>query len=85
MSVKFVMTNLENPTNCARHHKLNHGDPMNKCSYCGKAFAKKIVLKEHMKSHSEDKNFKCTECNRSFLRNWMLNRHLKSHTKTCIT
>ena len=65
------------------NHKLNHGDPMNKCSYCAKSFAKKIVLKEHMKSHTEVKNFKCTECNRSFLRNWMLNRHLKSHSITC--
>ena len=62
-------------------HKEIHKneEKSHKCTYCEKAFSKKIVLYAHLKSHLGKKNFKCTECDKSFLRNWMLNRHLTIH------
>ena len=49
-----------------------------KCNVCGKDFAEKTVLKEHIKKE-HPQNYKCKICNKNFETSWQMETHMRSH------
>jgi Zinc finger, C2H2 type len=50
------------------------------CNECGKAFASKSSLKEHLIRHLPNKQFSCDTCGRAFPTKGSLTKHKDSHT-----
>lgn len=50
------------------------------CDLCGKGFANKFGLKQHVKLHLQDKPYKCSYCEKSFLTKQNLSQHILNHT-----
>ena len=50
------------------------------CETCGKKFAKRHRLNEHLPIHSGEKPFKCHLCKNAFSRKQSLKNHMKYHT-----
>lgn len=64
------------------HKKIMHNDNRPKehcCDKCGKRFALKSNLKEHIRSHSSEKLFLCGVCGKGLKNKQCLNRHLFTH------
>ena len=86
-SCDYRATNL---TSIVQHKKLVHNKQSRVkdhcCDICGKRFAVKSNLKEHIASHSEVKSFLCGLCGRALKNKQCLNRHLFTHgiKHTCI-
>jgi uncharacterized Zn-finger protein len=49
------------------------------CDLCGKQFASKSNLREHIASHSNVKAFLCPVCGRALKNRQCFNRHLFTH------
>lgn len=52
------------------------------CKECGKRWATKGSLKEHMIIHSDDRPFKCSHCSKLFKNQQRLKIHEDTHTDT---
>lgn len=50
------------------------------CDLCGKGFANKFGLKQHVKLHLQEKPYKCSYCEKSFLTKQNLSQHILNHT-----
>jgi len=51
-----------------------------KCQKCGKQFARKLGLKQHLRAHDGIRAYKCQNCKADFLDNRQLKDHnLKVH------
>ncbi|KAH8025135.1 hypothetical protein HPB51_003977 [Rhipicephalus microplus] len=81
---------LETPYECAvcgqrfrsssalSDHKLKHLDPTecyHRCPECGKTFARRYHLKEHLVTHAGEKNHACGVCGRKYARSSALKKH----------
>lgn len=66
-----------------RHHIVfEGGERVFVCGVCGKRFARKFTLSEHVCSHTTDRPFHCDRCPRAFKRKSSLFRHRqRSHAK----
>jgi len=49
------------------------------CNQCGKVFAKRLHLKNHMYSHTGTMSYDCTWCSESFESKYRLNKHMSTH------
>ncbi|XP_041422830.1 gastrula zinc finger protein XlCGF57.1-like [Xenopus laevis] len=49
------------------------------CTECGKSFACKVSLEEHVKLHTEEKPFPCTDCGKLFAGKSSLQNHQRIH------
>lgn len=63
-------------------HKLQHADPKDKpkCSYCGKAFINKNLVRRHEMIHLDARPHVCQVCNRCFRHSFDLKSHMRLHT-----
>ena len=50
------------------------------CKRCGKAFAYKTSLIQHIKLHEGDKPFQCAHCSKRFTQKGNLEEHIRTHT-----
>lgn len=68
-----------------RKHKTIHEAQKEGTSYtcvvCGKAYQRLILLKEHLKRHTDARTFMCGICGKTFLRNPDLARHMATHDR----
>ncbi|CAL1612255.1 unnamed protein product [Knipowitschia caucasica] len=55
--------------------------PQFSCSFCGKRFSKKSILKLHEAFHQDSRPFECFECGQSFTKQHRLDRHMKFHKR----
>lgn len=63
-----------------------------KCFVCGKTFTRRIILKNHEKSHSVESgerkiikaNFSCVYCPKIFTRKEYLKAHISIHTQGAV-
>lgn len=63
-------------------HKLQHADAKDKpkCSYCGKTFINKNLVKRHEMIHTDSRPHICSICNRCFRHAFDLTSHMRLHT-----
>ncbi|RWS21406.1 zinc finger protein 737-like protein, partial [Leptotrombidium deliense] len=62
------------------HRRKEHtGDQPFVCEYCGKAFAMKERMKQHLRVHSDEKIYKCTLCSKEFKSNSSFAAHKDLH------
>lgn len=70
--------------NLPAHNHVNHGDPTQRhaCSYCGKVFRQRGLLRSHVRMVHEPPTFKCSqpECGRMFRRKRSRDQHIAMHT-----
>ncbi|XP_044744052.1 zinc finger protein 615-like [Chrysoperla carnea] len=52
------------------------------CSICSKAFHTKLLLKNHMRTHTGERPFPCSICGKAFGFKNVLNTHMKVHSKS---
>ena len=50
------------------------------CSVCGKTYARKDSLNQHLRVHSGEKPFACNVCGKTFAWRHCLNQHLRIHS-----
>jgi uncharacterized Zn-finger protein len=54
-----------------------------KCDICKKAFAQKVNLQTHYRTHTGKTPFRCDICNFGFSRKQILDNHMKGHEASC--
>lgn len=59
----------------------NSGEDTFTCADCGKTFAKKASLAQHVIAHFEGRHFKCNVCKKAFRHNRSLLFHQRKHSK----
>lgn len=55
-------------------------DKPNKCDVCGRKYAKRAALDEHMRVHTGEKPFRCFVCGKAFARRVLVRQHERIHT-----
>ena len=61
-------------------HKKLHGPNCPECEYCGKRFARKDNLAQHILIHTKEKPYKCEYCHKKYRQSHSLKEHLRNHT-----
>ncbi|CAH0731210.1 unnamed protein product, partial [Brenthis ino] len=63
-----------------RHIKRVHNEATeNECSFCGRKFHFKSLLRQHMYTHTDERPFKCKICGKGFNSSYTLNTHKYIH------
>ncbi|XP_037651681.1 oocyte zinc finger protein XlCOF6-like isoform X3 [Sebastes umbrosus] len=73
----YIIINYVVPVTDSR---CSSGEKPFSCSECGKRFAIKKNLKQHMITHTGEKPFSCSLCTKSFKRSGDLQKHMRVHT-----
>uniref|UniRef100_A0A3Q2YD13 C2H2-type domain-containing protein n=1 Tax=Hippocampus comes TaxID=109280 RepID=A0A3Q2YD13_HIPCM len=64
----------------AKGNKCRTGETHPRCPQCGKTFARKRNLKEHMMIHTGEKPFVCSFCGKGFSQKVNMITHVRTHT-----
>ena len=56
-------------------------DPTVFCDTCGKSFAAKYKLLDHIKNSHDDIEYPCNDCTKTFIGKRKLKNHKQTHTK----
>ncbi|PIO14288.1 hypothetical protein AB205_0032540, partial [Aquarana catesbeiana] len=62
-------------------HRNHAGEKLYSCSACGKSFAEKSSLDDHLRTHLEGILYSCSECGKCYPQIEKLVEHQKSHTR----
>uniref|UniRef100_A0A3Q2E7U0 C2H2-type domain-containing protein n=1 Tax=Cyprinodon variegatus TaxID=28743 RepID=A0A3Q2E7U0_CYPVA len=65
--------NLDSPGDAQKGLKCS-------CEICGELFARKALLKQHMRNHIGQKHFLCDTCGHKFIYKSALDKHMRIHT-----
>lgn len=60
--------------------KLNKDKKRHVCNQCGKSFARRLYLTNHIATHNQDKPFSCVTCGKCFRQSINLTNHQRIHT-----
>lgn len=63
-------------------YKATGGIRKHECKECGRRFATRSILKNHLTTHSKEKPYKCEECGKTFGRKDVMTAHLRMHFPT---
>uniref|UniRef100_A0A8C9M583 Zinc finger protein 786 n=1 Tax=Panthera tigris altaica TaxID=74533 RepID=A0A8C9M583_PANTA len=69
------------PSRKARRASLCSGGKPFSCGECGRGFAHRCKLREHLRVHSGERPFRCPECGKSFRLKGILKAHQRTHSK----
>lgn len=68
-------------SNSALNMHIKTHNLSNVCEICDKRFARKWLLKGHMRTHTGEKPYECKECHKAFADKSNLRAHMRIHSK----